>query len=552
MRRMPRTLRLSLTAALTLAALCACAPSALAAGAWWRVSARAAPTNLKAGKPGLITAYALDIGDQGVSGATDQITLTDVLPAGITVTEAAAVRAHRSAVQENEKANWECALSEAGRRVSCSTHWSVAAFEPLVLEIPVSVNLPEGTDTALANRFEVSGGEVQGGGSIAPVSQERPLLVNDRSASFGLEEGGYAIVPEAEGGALDSGAGSHPFQLTSTLDFDQTLVEVQGPHESTVRYAPGAPALPRNLSFQLPPGLLGDVNATERCTALQFATQHIADNLCPAGSVVGVATVTLLEPSRLGYITFPVPLFNLVPEEGEPARFAFDASEVPVILDTSVRTGSDYGVTVSVNNATQAAQVLGAQITFWGAPGVAAHDASRGWACLREEVENDTGKPCQAPATHSDVALLTLPTSCTGPLFTSMSGEAWTGATVGALTPLQGSSGEALEGLEGCQSLPFAPSIETTPAEAQEGQGEGQPSQNASTPTGLNVNVKVNQQGTLSAGALADSALKSATVTLPEGMLLSPSAANGLQACSEAQIGYEGPGGRRPAVPRSA
>ena len=547
--------RLPLAAALALAMLCVCAPSALGAGAWWRVSARAAPTNLKPGKPGLITAYAIDIGDRGVSGATGEITLTDVLPAGITVTEAATVRAHRSAVQENEKANWECAVSEAGRRVSCSTHWAVPAFEPLVLEIPVSVNLPEGTDTGLANVFEVSGGEAQGGGNLAPVSQQRRLLVNGRGASFGLEEGGYAIVPEADGGALETSAGSHPFQLTSTLDFDQTLVEVQGPHEPTVRYAPGAPALPRNLSFQLPPGLLGNVNATEQCTALQFSTQHIANNLCPGSSVVGVATVTLLEPNRLGYITFPVPLFNMVPEEGEPARFAFDASEVPVILDTSVRTGGDhgpssgdYGVTVSVSNATQAAQVLGAQITFWGAPGAAAHDESRGWACLRAEVENDTGKPCQAPARHSGAALLTLPTSCTGALFTSMSGEAWTGETVQAQAALQDSSGAPLESLEGCPSVPFEPSISTVPTEEQEGQGEAL-AHDASTPTGLDVRVKVAQAGTLDAQQLADADVKDSTVTLPQGVLLNPGAANGLEACSEQQIGYEGPGASDPLSP---
>ena len=144
-----------------------------------------------------------------------------------------------------------------------------------------------------------------------------------------MEENGYGIAPEEEGGGVDARAGSHPFQLTSTLDLDQTLEEVQGPHAEKPVYAPGAPALPKDLGFQLPPGLLGNITASERCTLLEFSTQHLSDNLCPSGSAVGVATVTLLEPNRLGYLTFPVPLFNLEPAEGEPARFGFDASKSP-------------------------------------------------------------------------------------------------------------------------------------------------------------------------------------------------------------------------------
>ena len=63
------------------------------------------------------------------------------------------------------------------------------------------------------------------------------------------------------------------------------------------------------------------------------------------------------------------------------------------------------------------------------------------------------------------------------------------------------------------------------------------------------MSVKLPQQGTDQAGMLAQSDVRSATVTLPEGMQLNPSAANGLQACSEAQVGYKGPGGQDPLAP---
>ena len=213
---------------------------------------------------------------------------------------------------------------------------------------------------------------------------------------------------------------------------------------------------------------MGNITASERCTLLEFSTQHLSDNLCPPGSAVGVATVTLLEPNRLGYLTFRVPLFNLEPAQGEPARFGFDASEVPVILDTSLRTSGDYGVTVAVNDATEAAQVLGAQITFWGTPGAPTHDQSRGWPCLREGAENNTGKPRQPPTTRTETPLLSLPSSCTGQLLSEMSGDAWSERTLQAHAPIGGPLGESIPALEACPSLPFEPAIAAEPVEAQE------------------------------------------------------------------------------------
>ena len=95
--------------------------------------------------------------------------------------------------------------------------------------------------------------------------------------------------------------------------------------------------------------------------------------------------------------TEAVPVFNLVPAPGEPARFGLEDTKVPIILDTSVRTGGDYGVNVTVRNTTQAAQLLlAAASTLWGEPQSASHDGSRGWACLRDKEVN--GETCGPPA----------------------------------------------------------------------------------------------------------------------------------------------------------
>ncbi len=62
------------------------------------------------------------------------------------------------------------------------------------------------------------------------------------------------------------------------------------------------------------------------------------------------------------------PIFNLEPRVGEPARFGFYVviANSPVFIDTSVRTGSDYGVTVNVQNITQTAAFLSSEVDLLG------------------------------------------------------------------------------------------------------------------------------------------------------------------------------------------
>ena len=148
-------------------------------------------------------------------------------------------------------------------------------------------------------------------------------------------------------------------------------------------------------------------------------------NACPARAAIGVATVSLNLPLDGGRTIETVPVFNLVPARGEPARFGFEAAKVPVILDTAVRTGSEYGVTVTVSNATQLGQLLGTQLTLWGEPESASHDNSRGWSCLREEEENGESCAVANEFIRSQTPFLTLPTACGGPLSTILEGESW-------------------------------------------------------------------------------------------------------------------------------
>jgi hypothetical protein len=269
------------------------------------------------------------------------------------------------------------------------------------------------------------------------------------------------------------------------------------------------------------------------CTDVEFGALEENDrNTCPEGSVVGVAAVTLNAPSDTPLESGEkiVPVFNLVPGPGEPARFGFEILHVPIVLDTSVRTGEDYGATVSVENASASVKLLSSRVTIWGTPGDPRHDSARGWPCLGDGSMVSGIKPtppvCGAHEKHNENAFLTLPTAC-GTQSSSVEGEAYGGALLAA-----GAEFESKFPLTGCQELPFEPSIEVSADE-----------HTASTPSGLTVKVNMPQEGTLTEHGKAEAAIKSTTLELPPGLETSAGAANSLETCLQPQAGFLEDGG---------
>ncbi len=537
---MARVLRAS-GALLAMALLAMAGASPAFAGGWWRVSSREAPTLLKQGDNAKIVVMATDLGDGGVNTTTTPVTVKDTLPAGL---EAIAIKGQPATETSEEKQNMKCELGT----LTCSSQAEILPpFQSL--EVTIEVNVKPGAASGEDNRATISGGEQDSEPGVAMPGTElnQPITVNGEPTPFGVEEGGYSLSPEEEGGTPDTRAGSHPFQLTTKLNLNQTLESIKrGPE-------PAAPALPKNLQFNLPPGVIGDPLAVKPCSDADFSLYLTSGrNGCKPESAIGVAVVTINEPNIYGYVTSAVPLWNLEPAHGEPARFGFELYDVFIVLDTSVRTNGDYGVSVSVNDATEAAQLLGSEVTIWGAPADPRHNQSRGWICVDGGVWAG-GAPCEPQAQPSPQAFLTLPGSCTGSLAASVEGESWPvkslGSEPGEIFTLGGEATHfTLPGsLEGCQGLPFTPSVAAEPV--QEQGGVAVRTHAGGSPAGLNVVVRVPQQGTLEAGGLAEADVRDSTVSLPEGVLLNASSADGLQACSEQQVGFEGGAGVDPFSP---
>ena len=453
------------------------------------------------GEPdGQVVLNVSNLGNANASGATTPITVVDRLPKGL---EAVGVYGGPNDDQLNGNHEMPCAV-ETATTVTCTDTGMIAPYEEIRVKVLVAVKTG-------AVSGEVDEATVSGGGAQS-VSGSDAVAVGGAPVGFGVED--YEMTPENEGGAPDTQAGSHPYQLTTTLSLNESQDET-------------VPAMAKDLNFNLPPGLLGNPTVIPQCTDPQFFTliARIGD-YCPASTQVGVAAVSVFLPPFIEpKTTFFVPLYNLKPNVGEPARFGFEVYGVPVILDTSIRTGKDYGVTVSVSNVSQGAIFFGSRVTFWGVPEDPSHNSSRGWGCIDNEFLSGTlNVRCTGFEAQHPPALLTMPTACNGPMQTSMDADSWMQEGVFSTVP----SSTPMAALDGCNRLQFSPSIKVTP--------DGQA---GSTPTGLTVDEHVPQELSATGTGLSEANVKSLSVTLPEGVALNPAAADGLTACSEQQIGLK-------------
>lgn len=461
---------------------------------------------IQEGGSGRIVLQAFDLGDAPIEGSAKPIVLSDRLPAGLRVDGVGAVTGPREFPEEALGAIGGLTCSRA--TVSCTFTGTLQPYERLEMVVWVTRTSGNGEDRHAVN---ISGGSAAGGGSVPVAESSFPLQFGEGSVPFGVES--LVMDAEEEGGLPASQAGGHPFQLTSMLRFNETG---QGPYQ---------PAQPRNLEIKLPTGFVGDAQATPKCSFVAFSRRQEHVNECPADSTVGVASATVVEPSTIGQGALTVPVFNLTPALGEPARFGFYVDNVVVVLNTRVRAGSDYGVTTSVQDLSQVMASLSSVVTLWGVPGEAVHNNSRGWGCFPESglIEQEgcgTGLGSERP-------FLTMPSSCASSLQDSVAAQSW---VPGA--PLLEPVFSTPQTLNGCNRELFEPELQV-----------GSSSSSAYSPTELNVRLKVPQQTSEIPDGVAEADVLNTTVSLPAGLQLNPAAAGGLQACTEKDVGYEGKAG---------
>jgi hypothetical protein len=354
--------------------------------------------------------------------------------------------------------------------------------------------------------------EVSGGGSSEVFTYPFSMSV-EPPGPFAIKT--FDVAPADGPVVAATRAGSDPAELATTVElFSEARMNYDIPNPNVLTNA--ATESFRDTIVHVPPGFVGNPTATPaRCDQSQLTTMIGITGIpqCPPDSQVGLVQ---LKDSL-------IPLYNVEPPQGSAAAFGFMYANIIITLRAKVRP-SDNGIDVVSLRAPNSIPIPKYEVMFWGNPTDPSHDRLRG-VCLTGFMGYNPAQGDCSLKTRSDVPFLRTPTSCPGtPLPWSIEMDTYEhpGTFVGKAT--------TTPAMTGCEANPFDPDLSLAPSD-----------RSAGTPSGLEVAISIKQDASIDGIAPAD--LRQADLTLPRGVTLNPASADGLEACTDAQLrlGLEGP-----------
>jgi hypothetical protein len=272
----------------------------------------------------------------------------------------------------------------------------------------------------------------------------------------------------------------------------------------------------KRIRVDVPEGLAANPQALPSCTRAEFDSNPALCEL--KGAKVGEAeAVSALEDPLLHttqQTTNTGKVYNLAPEEGLPLLFGIAIEPTGGVLLSPIHL------------------MLEGHVSWGFEPTLAARGIASGdfheWFQIDNvprEVEAKLGPLPIANAKLSTVKsklffegrkgghFLTLPSSCSSSTTSYLELEGYEGGHAEAVT-------HTPVGVENCGAVPFKPTVAVKPENSQH-----------DAPDGAETIVTVPQSDEINTADIKD-----AHVVLPEGLTLNPSAAHGLQACTQAQL----------------
>jgi hypothetical protein len=452
--------------------------AALAAppGPGWSIHSVAQPTNLSsAGGDHHFALIVTNVGSQPTQVGAP-VTISDALPPGVEATGISGEELGSGAGLTCSTAPLQC----VGR--------DVPAGEAVLVKIGVAVD--EGME--MPGALNVA--SVSGGGAPAVMTSEQPVF-STAPASFGIEN--FALQAFDSDGFPSTQAGGHPYTLATSLYF--TSDDREG--------YPSPPAAVKDVIVDLPPGFVGNPRATPMCP-LYDLIQAVEVTSCPPASRVGTIVFQSYPEGEFRISerasSNTTAVYNMQPEPGFPAEFGFSyLGKAIYMYASSVRIDGQLRLRVTVPGIPEV-EVVGITLLLFGDPGEHFKEA------------------------NISTPFFTNPADCAaGPLSATVEVDTWQDPSkqLGNFYPYSAES-TTYPQLTGCNLLQFQPTLDVQPDTTE-----------ADEPSGYTFTVD-NHQGEESQLTPGTPDLKDATVTLPLGVSISPSAADGLRAC--AATGPEG------------
>ncbi len=323
-------------------------------------------------------------------------------------------------------------------------------------------------------------------------------LIGAPGASAKLEFEATEVSVTNPDGTPSRQAGAHSdftFRFSAKKDFKNYPVEAY-----------------RDVLVDLPQGMVGNPTVAVECTQQEFQNNNNGYPACPIESQVGTATID--SPQLGGYVG----VYSLEHGNDTSAMFGFNYLNATATFRAGVRAG-DYRVTSDGLNITQTVALDSIKIKLWGVPADPSHDTER-------EEPNSAGifgNPIHNPA-FPILPFLTNPTSCPASTNFVVSGDSWEFPDVFDVHTLTADPEGNAFAFEGCENLPFEPTMEVQPS-----------TRSTDAPTGINFDFRLLQNE--SPNGFATSQPRKAVLTFPEGMFVSASQGAGLGGCSPAAVG---------------
>ena len=327
------------------------------------------------------------------------------------------------------------------------------------------------------------------------------------AADFGIENAEVFLTEENSGVVNPlTQAGRHPFEMKVNFDAKTT--------EDPRFDVPVPDGAFKDLFVTQIRGLAGNPTAVEPCSSVDFLAEGEAPKCAPS-SALGLISLRIIDPTNTEF----TPLYNLEPAPGKAAKFGFAvASVVRVTVEIEAKPTPPYNLIARSSDISNVVFFYGAELSLWGVPADPAHDPVRG-KCVN--LDGSSNGLC--PAGVDEEPFLTVPRACEGPLFTHFEGFSWEGDTFFE----EVLSGDPL-GFGECLSVGFSPDVAAEPT-----------TDRAESPSGLEFTLRVEDEGLLSPTGTAESDIKKSVVTLPEGVTLNPSVAEGLAVCTPQNFAAE-------------